>query len=116
MSVAGMPVARQDFVLYRGSYQGIDVRWRRDLLDGSPPEPVNLLGREGVCVLTGGPQERELLRRHCRLTSDGHAIADIPAAALSDKVFDRITTGKWRTTLAWSGRTRLLGWGFWTLA
>jgi hypothetical protein len=114
MSVNSQDVARQDWLFHRNADESFGVCWRQDRLDGNGPVPVDLSSWSATLTLSL-PDGREVFSLTCTTTSDGLAIASIPASAFADDIWKTRTAGEWRIDATDGSRHELLGWGAWTL-
>lgn len=119
MSVIGSKVGRLDIRLVRGDTQRVGGRWRKRNLTTGETTPVDLTGWAGEIELRS-PDGREIwYEQACEtMTSDGYALADIPATAFADDVWATRRTGQWKVFVknGLTGERRTVGWGYWTLS
>lgn len=119
MAVTGKKVGRLDIRLVRGDTQRVGGRWRKRNLVTGQITPVDLSAWKGTLELRS-PDGRELWFEHaCQtMTSDGYALADIPANAFADDVWATRRTGQWKVAVRnrLTGERTTVGWGYWTLS
>ena len=119
MAVTGTKVGRLDIRLVRGDTQRVGGRWRKRNLVTGETTPVDLSAWKDTLELRS-PDGRELWFEHaCQtMTSDGYALADIPAAAFDAADWDVRRSGQWKVCARnpLTGERRTMGWGYWTLS
>jgi hypothetical protein len=113
--VLSQGVGRQDVLLHRGMDERLGVRWQQRT-GASGYEDVDLLGWSGEFVVTSSTGEEwysQALPSSC-FTSDGYAIAEIPASAFAEAVWAARSLGEWRMTgvSADGRRHEVLAWGY----
>jgi hypothetical protein len=114
MSVNSQSVGRQDWLLHRNADESRGARWLQDRLDGNGLVPVDLKSWTATLTLSL-PDGREVYSLACTTTSDGLAIASIPASAFSTDIWKTRSAGSWRIDATDGSRHELLGHGAWSL-
>ena len=119
MTVTGKKVGRLDIRLVRGDSQRVGGRWRRYNGRTGATVPVDLTAWGGVLELRSPDGGEQWYAQSCQtMSTDGYAIADIPAAALAGDEWLIRRTGQWRIVVydSATGVRRTIGWGYWTLS
>ena len=119
MAVTGTKVGRLDIRLVRGDTQRVGGRWRKHNLTTGEITPVDLTGWAGEIELRSPDGAELYYGQSCgTMTSDGYAIADIPANAFAGDDWNVRRTGQWKVTVrnSLTGERRTIGWGYWTLS
>lgn len=108
-------VGRGDVLLHRGADERVGCRWVQDKRDGEGFQPVDLKDWTATFSMTL-PDGTSVYGLSCTTTSDGYAVAEIPASAFEADTWRARPVGDWRIDATGpGGRRELLGWGHWTL-
>ncbi|PAU67225.1 hypothetical protein [Bifidobacterium criceti] len=119
MSVIGSKVGRLDIRLVRGDSQRVGGRWRRHNRRTGQITPVDLTGWGGTLELRSPDGGEQWYAQSCQtMSTDGCAIADIPATALTAPVWAVRRSGQWKisVTNTATGTRKTIAWGYWTLS
>lgn len=115
MTVHAQHVGRADLMLHRDCDEKVGARWQENRFDGRGYVGKDLRAWSATYSMRL-PDGTKVYSTDCSTTSDGYAIAKIPANAFTQDVWHARPCGTWRIDADGpNGERILLGWGNWTL-
>lgn len=114
MTTIAKDVGRADIALHIGSDESIGVKWSVDKRDGNGYVPKDLSKWTAKFELHRNNQV--IYQQPCMTTSNGYAIAKIPASAFENTFWLTRDFGDWKIFgFGPNGEKELLGWGAYKL-